>query len=61
MSDEPQTVYLALDPSMTDPVFVTDDFEVISEWIDNHPGRRMYKEYGVLDADEVRELPDFDP
>lgn len=60
MSGEPQTVYIAIDPSMTDPVFATDDFEVISEWIDNHPDR-LYRELGVLDADEARKLPDFEP
>jgi len=45
---------------MAAPVFATDDFEVISEWVDKHPNR-FYNELGVLSAEEVRDLPDFNP
>ena len=60
MSDKMQTVYIAKDPNMAAPVFATDDFEVISEWVDKHPNR-FYNELGVLSAEEVRDLPDFNP
>ena len=50
-----QTVYLAQDPNLTEPLFATTDFDAISEFVDAAP-ENYYDELGVVNGADAREI-----
>jgi hypothetical protein len=50
-------VYLAQEPAAEKPLFVTTDFDVISEFLERSE-ENYYDEMGVVSADTAREIMD---